>query len=100
VEALGASSPRFLVTSDDEPALRSAITRLRDEGSIRGVEVTGHVRRENPVRVFQAVSPADLLVLSFGGRTAKLFRPGFSASVAAGRAGSLLVVTTDPARRR
>lgn len=100
VEALGASSPRFLVASDDEPALRAAITRLRDEGSIRGVEVTGHVRRENPVRVFQAVAPADLLVLSFGGQSTSFWRPGFSASVAAGRRGSLLAVANDPARRR
>lgn len=100
VEALGASSARFLVPDDDEPALRAAIMRLRDEGSIRAVEVTGRVVRANPVRLFQAIDPAALLVLSFGDRPGSLLMPGFSASVAAGRSGSLLVVPADPVRRR
>ena len=100
VEALGASSPRFLVAEDDEPALRAAIMRLRDEGSIRGVEVTGRVVRANPIRLFQAIEPSALLVLSFGERPGGLLRPGFSASVAGRRSGSLLLVPPDPNRTR
>ena len=52
VDALGASTPRFLVSADDEPMVRAAVARLRDEGSVRGAEVTGRVERANPVRLF------------------------------------------------
>ncbi len=99
VEALGASTPRFLVTDDDERLVREAVIRLRDEGSVRGVEVTGRIVRSNPVRLFRAVSPAALLVLSYGDRPGHLMRPGFTAAVAAGRRGSLLVVPPDPGRQ-
>jgi Trk K+ transport system NAD-binding subunit len=92
IEALGASTPRFLVTDDDEPLVRSAIMRLRDEGSVRGVEVTGRIVRENPVRLFRDVPATDLLVLSYGDETGNLLRPSFTAAVAAEREGSLLVV--------
>jgi trk/ktr system potassium uptake protein len=99
IEALGASTPRFLVTDDDEPLLRSALMRLRDEGSVRGVEVTGRIVRENPVRLFRDVPPADLLVLSYGTESGNLLRPSFTAAVAAERAGSMLVVPRDPVGR-
>jgi Trk K+ transport system NAD-binding subunit len=99
VEALGASSPRFLVTDDDEPAVRAAVTRLRDEGSVRTVEVTGRVVRSNPVRLFQSVEPEALLVLGLGGDVGGLFNPGFTASVASGLPGSLLVVPPDAKAR-
>jgi Trk K+ transport system NAD-binding subunit len=96
VEALGASSPRFLVTDDDERAVRDAVTRLRDEGSVRAVEVVGRVVRSNPVRLFRQVPPAGLLVLSHKGAAGSIFRPAFTAAVAAGLAGSMLVVPPDP----
>jgi Trk K+ transport system NAD-binding subunit len=99
VEALGASTPRFLVTDDDEMAVRDAVTRLRDEGSVRAVEVSGRVVRSNPVRLFRQVSPSSLLVLSHGSKTGSILRPAFTAAVAAGLAGSMLVVPTDPGPR-
>ncbi len=100
VEALGASTPRFLVTDDDEAAVRDAVTRLRDEGSVRMVDVTGRVVRSNPVRLFRQVPPASLLVLSHSGAPGNILRPSFTAAVAAGLEGSLLVVPPDPGRRR
>jgi trk system potassium uptake protein TrkA len=96
IEAVGASTPRFLVTDDDEPLVRSALMRLRDEGSVRGVEVAGRIVRENPVRLFRDIAVADLLVLSYGTETGNLLRPSFTAAVAADRAGSMLVVPRDP----
>jgi hypothetical protein len=99
VEALGASTPRFLVTDDDEEAVRDAVTRLRDEGSVRAVDVVGRVVRSNPVRLFRQVSPSALLVLSHGGATGNILRPAFTAAVAARLAGSMLVVPPDPGRR-
>ncbi len=100
VEALGASTPRFLVTDDDEKAVRDAVTRLRDEGSVRAVEVAGRVVRSNPIRLFRDVSPSALLVLSHGGAAGGILRPAFTAAVAAGLTGSMLVVPPDPGRRR
>jgi Trk K+ transport system NAD-binding subunit len=99
VEALGASTPRFLASEDDEATLREAAMRLRDEGSVRTVEVAGRIVRANPVRVFRAVPVSDLLVLSHSGRAGNLLRPGFTAAVAAGLKGSLLVVPPDPRRK-
>ncbi len=99
IEALGASTPRFLVTDDDEPLVRSAVMRLRDEGSVRGVEVAGRIVRENPVRLFRDVAATDLLVLSHGEQAGNLLRPSFTAAVAAERAGSLLVVPRDASTR-
>ena len=99
VEALGASTPRFLVTDDDEAAVHDAVTRLRDEGSVRMVDVTGRVVRSNPVRLFRQVPPASLLVLSHSGAPGSILRPSFTAAVAAGLEGSLLVVPPDPGRR-
>jgi hypothetical protein len=100
VEALGASTPRFLITDDDEKAVRDAVTRLRDEGSVRAVEVMGRVVRSNPVRLFRKVPPSSLLVLSHGGASGSIFRPAFTAAVAAGLAGSMLVVPPNPGRAR
>jgi Trk K+ transport system NAD-binding subunit len=100
VEALGASTPRFLVTDDDETAVRDAVARLRDEGSVRAVDVVGRVVRSNPVRLFRQVPPSSLLVLSQGRATGSILRPSFTAAVAAGLSGSMLVVPTDPGRSR
>ncbi len=100
VEALGASTPRFLVTDDDEQAVRDAVMRLRDEGSVRSVEVTGRIVRSNPVRLFRRVPPSALLVLGYGHDTGGLFRPGFTAAVATDVAGSLLVVPSHPRPQR
>ena len=92
VDALGASTPRFLVSADDEPMVRAAVARLRDEGSVRGAEVTGRVERANPVRLFGALGPESLLVLGLGRDGGGLLRPGFSELVAARMSGSLLAV--------
>jgi Trk K+ transport system NAD-binding subunit len=100
IEALGASTPRFLVTDDDEESVREAVTRLRDEGSVRTVEVVGRVVRSNPIRLFRQIPSSALLVLGLGTTAGTIFRPAFTAAVAAGLAGSLLVVPPDPARRR
>jgi Trk K+ transport system NAD-binding subunit len=99
VEALGASTPRFLVTDDDEQSVRDAVTRLRDEGSVRNVDVVGRVVRSNPVRLFRQVDPTGLLVLSHAGPSGSIFRPAFTAAVAAGLAGSVLVVPSGPVQR-
>jgi Trk K+ transport system NAD-binding subunit len=99
VEALGASTPRFLVTDDDEKTVRDAVIRLRDEGSVRAVEVVGRVVRANPVRLFRQVPSSSLLVLSHGGASGSILRPAFTAAVAARLAGSMLVVPPDPGRR-
>jgi Trk K+ transport system NAD-binding subunit len=95
IEALGATTPTFLAGADDEPEIRAAIVRLRDEGSVRGVEVTGLTVRGNPVRIFRAVDRNDLLVLGYG-TIGSLLRPGFTAAVLAGLPGSLLVVPRPP----
>jgi Trk K+ transport system NAD-binding subunit len=99
IEALGAATPRFLVTDDDEHAVRDAVARLRDEGSVRRVEVTGRVVRSNPVRLFRQVEPSGLLFLSHRGPTGSILRPAFTAAVAAGLQGSLLVVPPEPGPR-
>jgi Trk K+ transport system NAD-binding subunit len=98
IEALGATTPQFLAPKDDEPGVRAAIVRLRDEGSLRGVEVAGRVERGNPVRLFRDVPPDHLLVLGLGEVGGRLF-PGFTPAVLARLAGSLLVVPPDPNRR-
>jgi trk/ktr system potassium uptake protein len=98
VEAVGASTPRFLTSDDDERAVRDAAMRLRDEGSVRNVEVTPRIVRTNPVKLFRQVPPSSLLVLSYGDRAGTVWRPGFTASVAAGRSGPLLAVPPGPAR--
>ncbi len=100
IEALGASTPRFLTTDDDESAVRDAVTRLRDEGSVRAVDVVGRVVRANPVRLFRQIPPSSLLVLSHSGATGSILKPAFTAAVAAGLAGSMLVVPPDPGRQR
>jgi Trk K+ transport system NAD-binding subunit len=99
VDALGASTPRFLVSADDEPMVRAAVARLRDEGSVRGAEVTGRVERANPVRLFGALDPSSLLVLGLGRTAGSLIRPGFSELVAARLAGSLLVIPSTTGDR-
>jgi Trk K+ transport system NAD-binding subunit len=96
VEALGASTPRFLVTDDDEQAVRDAVSRLRDEGSVRKVDVVGRVVRANPVRLFGQVDRTGLLVLSHAGSSGSVLRPAFTAAVAARLPGSLLVVPPGP----
>jgi Trk K+ transport system NAD-binding subunit len=92
LEAVGASTPQFLVSEDDEPSVRAAVTRLRDEGSIRGVEVTGRIVRDNPVRLFGSLPAGILLVLGLGRDPGSLLRPGFTAAVAGRLPGSLLAV--------
>ena len=92
VEAVGASTPRFLTSDDDERAVREAAMRLRDEGSVRNVEVAPRIVRTNPVKLFREVSSSDLMVLSYGDRPGSVWRPGFTASVVVGRRGSLLAV--------
>jgi Trk K+ transport system NAD-binding subunit len=92
VEAVGASTPRFLVSDDDEPVVRAAVARLRDEGSVRGAEVTGLVERGNPVRLFRELDPESLLVLGLGRDAGSILRPGFTALVASRLTGSMLVV--------
>jgi len=98
IEALGAATPTFLASVDDTPALEAAVVRLRDEGSLRGVDVTGHIEHGNPVRLFRTVDRASLLVLGLG-TVGGPIRPGFTAAVLAGPGGSMLVVPPDPHAR-
>ena len=91
IMAVGASSPRFLVSEDDEPEFRSAVERLRDEGSIRGVDVAWHIERTNPVRLLSTIKADRLLILGVSA-PGGLLRPSITEMVASRIRGSMLIV--------
>lgn len=96
VTAVAAIPQVFRIGADGRPAAERALTRIRDEAGLRGVEVRPRIRQGSPARVLEGLlGDADLLVIGMPSRAPSLLQPGIVGHLVAGAPCSVLVV---PAR--
>ena len=96
VTAVAAVSAAFRMGTDGRASAQRALTRIRDEAALRGVEVRRRILPGSLVRALESLwDDADLLVLGMPPRAPSLLNPGTVGHLADGARCSVLVV---PAR--
>ena len=96
VTAVVAVPAVFRMGADGRAVAPRALTRLREDAALRGVEVRERIRRGSPGWMIEALpEDADLLVIGMPARSPSLLRPGDLGQLAAAARCSVLVV---PAR--
>jgi Trk K+ transport system NAD-binding subunit len=93
VAGVAVMAPTFRAGSDDREAAVRALTRLREEGAVRGVTVRRRLRQGNPVRVLSGlVEESELIVMGLPSRPPSWARPGLLGHLMVRSVPSLLVV--------